>query len=104
MEEGIAISQRSTFGWIDVEFTEGGDVFVSNDEADSSITERLVTALLSCTVTESPPQDIFIRGKQLSQILIDDNLLHLAHVIWQQAEVVDSEWNRSGKEEKVVCA
>ena len=103
MDEGIAIAQRSTLALIDVEFTEGGDVFVSNDEADSSITERLVTALLSCTVTDSPPQGIFIRGK-LSQVLIDDNLLHLAHVIWQQAEVVDSEWNRSGKEEKVVCA
>ena len=55
MDKGIAITQRSTFDWIEVEFAEGEEPVIPEDKADNSITERLVTALLSCPVTESPP-------------------------------------------------
>ena len=71
----MAINQRCNIVFIDVELTEGEKPGISNDEADNSITKWLVTAILSCLVMKSIPQGTFIRSKNLSQILFDDNLL-----------------------------
>ena len=105
MDKGIAITQRAILVWIDVEFTEGEEPEITDDKANNPIAERLVTKMLSYPVVESHPQGKFVRGKLLSQIFLDDDLLNLdTHVMAAAAEVAESEWNSRGKEEKVVCA
>ena len=76
MEEGIAIAQRSTYVIFDVEFTEGEEPGIPDDEANSPISECIFTVFLSCRVPELIQQGVLIRGKKLSQILLDDDLLH----------------------------
>ena len=75
MEEGIAIAQRSTLVWIDVEFAKGEEPEITDDKTNSSIAERLVTVMLSCLVAKLLLQGKLVRGNKLSKILLEDNLL-----------------------------
>ena len=111
MEEGIAIlqrsryAQRSTLVWIDVEFAEGDEQGIPDGKASSPISEWLVTVYLSCIVIESTKQVKLVRCQKLRHPLLDVDLLPLTHdFMAAAAEVVESECNSSGKEEKVVCA
>ena len=91
MEEGIAIAQRSTFGWIEVEFTEVFEQGIPDDKTNNPIAEWLITYKLSYRVVELLLQGKFVRCKLLTQILFDDNLFHLAHDMAAAVEVVESD-------------
>ena len=58
MDEGIAIAQRSTYAWFDVEFTEGEEPEITDDKANGG-----VTAILSCWVLKSLPQGTLVESE-----------------------------------------
>ena len=68
------------------DFTNFDEVWVHDDEAESSITECLATVLLSFAVIKSQQQGLFVRGKNLSLALLDDDLTH--DVMTAAAEVL----------------
>ena len=70
-------TQGRCFAYFDVEFTEGDEPGIPDDEVNSSISEWLVTAFQSFVVIKSPPQGIEIRGEKLRHTLLDDDHLPL---------------------------
>ena len=69
MDKGIAVTERSNDAFVDVEFTEGEELGIPDDKANS-LPSPNASSPRSCHA-EKP-----VRCKQLSHPLLDDNLLH----------------------------